>query len=232
MEEVLIPKELASTLCPWLLDQKINISILSDWKNPIRDNADFWVEEKIGHLLGELFGMNLTHHSSGNFPDYDIILDGNHFIEIKLSSFQNNKTIFIETSKESQPTRNSVKKKVPSGLSLSRAKHYVMLNPGKTKVGDKYNDVMKLRVISTDVLKNLAKTTVETSIGIQGNKLSYGFEIDLFEPDFNDGCLGHFKYSKETKTIDFSNFTKYNKEILSMQSEFRSVSIPGVTTKG
>lgn len=234
MEDMtLIPSDQAKTLCPWLVNSKVPVPLLSDWNDPLRDSADWWIEDKIGKLVSGFMNTELAFHSAGNFPEYDIGFKDGNLIEIKISTFQSDKKLFIETHKEVYTDRDIVKKKEPSGLSLSTANFYILLSPGRTKVGDAYKDVMKIRLVSVFQLRKLAETTVEISIGQEGSKRSFGFDIDLHDPDFNDGCLGHFKYNAEHKTIDFGSFTPYRKEIAKAAAEYRSpLPIPGVTIKG
>jgi len=231
-EMILMSEDDSRALCPWLLTSKVNIPLLSDWQDPTRDCADWWIENTIGDMLAGFLGSRMTHQSVGNFPEYDIILDGNNFIEIKISTFNSDSKVFIETHKEQHSPRGVVPRKTPSGLTLSRAQYYVLMNPGRSKVGQEYKDVMKLRFVKTEVLRELANTTVETSIAAQGAKKSFGFEIDLHDPTFEDGCLGHFDYCPETKTVDFSSFVRYKKEIAKVAAEFNRTPIPGVTTQG
>jgi len=206
--------------CHWVIDSKLPVGILSDWQNPYRDCADWWVETKIGDIISNLFGSRVTHHSVGNFPDYDIIVDGTCFMEIKISTFLKKNMLFIETGKELITSRNIVQRKVPSGLTISKAQYYILLNPGYVKMADEYKEVMKMRFIKTEVLKELHSTTVEYSISVSGGKKTYGFDVDLYEPNFNDGCLGHFEYNSTDKIIDFGKFIRYNKEITKAAQEF------------
>jgi hypothetical protein len=220
-EMTLISGKDAKALCPWLNDSKVPIPLLSEWDDITRDSADWWLETKIGDKVANFFGTQMMLHSEGNFPDYDAIFRDGTLVEIKCSSFQNSSTIFVETHKEERNSRTVVDRKIPSGLSLSKADYYILLNPGKSKVGDVYMPVMKLRFIPADILKHLANTTVETSIVAPQGKRSYGFNIDLHDPNFEDHCLGHYKYDPDTKNVDLSSFVKYNKEIMKASDTYR-----------
>ena len=221
-EMLLITEAQSKTMCPWLLNSKVNIPMLSDWDDITRDSADWWIETKIGDKVASFFGTQMMLHSEGNFPDYDVIFRDGTLCEIKCSSFESNKTMFVETHKEEINLTALVQRKIPSGLSLSQAHYYIMLNPGQSKVGDKYVPVMKLRLIPTEVLRQLAQTTVESSISAKEGKKSYGFEIDLKDPKFNDGCLGHFPYDPETKTVDLGSFVRYKKEIMKASDIYKA----------
>ncbi len=220
-EMKLITEEEAKTLCPWLRNSRINIPLLSDWNDITRDSADWWIETKVGEKIAGFFGTQLSMHSEGNFPEYDIQFRDGTTCEIKCSSFENSKTLFIETHKEERNQRGVVQRKIPSGLSLSVADYYILLNPGRSKVGDQYKPVMKVRMFPTGLLRHLAHTTTETSIGMTGEKKSYGFNVDLHDPEQSDFCLGHYHYEPETKTVDLSSFVKYNKEIIKVSDAYR-----------
>ncbi len=218
-DQVLMPVAEAQAICPWLLNSRVPINILADWDNPKRDCADWWIEKKLGKLVWDIFGIIPTQQSMGYFPEWDLKFNTGVTLEIKISSFDGDTKLFIETGKETPTTRNVVSKKEPTGLSLTSSDYYMLLNSGKFG-SSPVKDVMKLRLIPTSVLKDLALSTAETSI-VKDRKKTYGFEVDIKEPTFNDGCLGHFEYDPITKTIDFNSFTKYRKEIDKLASQIK-----------
>jgi len=195
--------------CPWLLNATIPIPLLANWNDPTRDCADWWVEQKIGKILKELFGLELTQQSVGHFPEWDLKFSNGLTVEIKIGTFLSDKKLFIETAKAEDSVRGIVKRKIPSGLSLSKAHYYLIISPGTFGDG---TVVQKLRLIPTEKLRWLFSTTVGTSIA-KDSRTTYGFEIDLHDPEFSDGCLGHFIYNMDTKEINFNSFVKYRKEI-------------------
>jgi len=208
----------------WLYNNQIPIGLLSDWGDPLRDCADWWVEIKLGNLISDLMNTTISHQSVGNFPKYDIIMGDGISIEIKLSSYQAQSKIFVETHKEMQTSRDIVSRKTPSGLLKSDADFYLLLNPGRAKKGEEYIDVMKVRLIETSVLHYLFSTTAEEIIQPSGGKKTYGFNIDLRDPEFTDNCLGHYLYQPSDHIIDFSNFTKYSQNIIQVNGLYHRTS--------
>ena len=207
-----------TTDCPWLVNNQVPIPLLANWRDPTRTCADSWVEQKLGQLVEELFGLIHTQQSVGNFPQWDIKFNNDLKIEIKLGSFNGDDKIFIETGKSFFNERNIVQRKTPSGLILSKAHYYLIIAPGK--FGPDQKQVAKVRMLSTDKLRYLYSTTVETSIAKDG-KNTYGFYLDIRDPNFQDGCLGHYDYDSDNKTINFSSFTKYRNEIVKIQKDLK-----------
>jgi len=193
----------------WTQDKKINIGTLSDWTRSDKEYLDYFFETFVSKKFCQLLnnGIQPKYYSLGFAPEFDVQLSDNTKLEIKISSFVS-KNIFIETYKEDNSIGNLPRKK-PSGLSVTEADYYILLNPDIVKFNNETKIVVKFRVIPVGVLKELKETHPE--ISIQGDSITYGFN---FEPRYiDDYCLGHYEFDEATKTVNLDKFFTYSKEI-------------------
>jgi len=208
--------------CPWLKTGKINIGIISNWSDIRRDSADYWIESKIGNDISAALYTRLIVHSENNFPEWDIQFQDGNFFEIKIRTFSHPSKIFIETGTEIIDSEANTPRKKKSGLSLSKSDYYILLTPGLFPMGDNKVRVMKVRLIKTEILREIMETTAETFIQSPGAKKSYGFDIDLFDKDFDDGFMGYYLYNPDTQETDFSKFIRFNKNLSKIREVYKS----------
>jgi hypothetical protein len=173
-----------------------------------------YIEPKIVNDFLDVFnGHPVKLHTQGNSPEFDIQLKNGTKIEIKVFGYnsRNKKTFeesgytaFIETHQEIQGEL------VPSGLLLSEADYYLMLNPGSIQK----TPCLKVRVISTEVLKSFFYAL--------GNKQTVGnargFYI-RFNDLYNDGWVGSYPFDPEDNSFDSNNPVIAHKSIRKLKCD-------------
>jgi len=199
------PDERAYLHSLWFNEGVVSIELLSDWMDHKKTELlHYYVETKIVDDFYEFFMARPVLCSYGPFPEYDIKLDNNKTVEIKISSYEGN-TVFVETEKLTQGEWT------PSGLTLSEADYYVFLQPGLVKKDEPIS--MKVRILPTEELISLSKIL---KIHTQTN--SKGFYVD-FGTLKNDGWVGSYPYFPETKQFSLKQPQRAYTNIKNMKKE-------------
>jgi hypothetical protein len=158
-------------------------------------------EEIAANFLAKHNKWMIDSYSRGNVPEYDVIMNG-HKVEIK---FQASKKLSIEYATAAGEM---------SGIMLTHAKYYLMINQGKSNHNGMWVDVGKVRLIKVAdlkkaFLKNLlaGESTVYHPVANSSEPGSRVVHInpknDL--PNYTDGWITDIKY-----TININGEVEYH----------------------
>jgi len=179
----------------------VDTKIINDFENTRVTSAYHgFLENGIAEDLSSIFQSIFVSHSEGDNASYDTMYRDGIALEIKITSQAGD--FFLEYAKmvDSSDTDSSMKRMANSGLRLTKAHYYIMLQPG-TYI-DK--EVLKVRILSVDYLKDLMNTVRESTL----NK-SIGINIRWSDPTIDDGFVGFYAYTSENNLFKLGNFTEF-----------------------
>jgi len=172
----------------------INIPKLTD----LQSNHSYYAEIAIMNALSYHYDLNPGGVSTGNFAEYDFIVNNRTF-ELKVSSKGTSNGV-MELSRADG---------TPAGLSASKADFYIFLNSA--------GSIGKLRIIKTSALKLFYKGNRNNTFTIQtqGGKLG-SILAPLDFKKFNDLMVLECQYNFKKKEFDTHTFktNPYAKKML------------------